>query len=132
MALAQGSGELIWWPYMVAKYGLTFVCLLIPACLLQYPLNVEIGRYTLVTGESIFHGFIRLGRGFGARPAPVGAPAPGRAPVARAQLRGVSGPGRRLPLGHVRGMTRGGRRGRPAGGPAWAVPRFRSGTPPSQ
>ncbi len=65
MALAQGSGELIWWPYMVAKYGLTFVCLLIPACLLQYPLNVEIGRYTLVTGESIFHGFIRLGRGFG-------------------------------------------------------------------
>lgn len=65
MALAQGSGELIWWPYMVAKYGLTFLCLLVPACLLQYPLNVEIGRYTLVTGESIFHGFIRLGRGFG-------------------------------------------------------------------
>jgi len=65
MALAQGSGELIWWPYTVAKYGLTFLCLLVPACLLQYPLNVEIGRYTLVTGESIFHGFIRLGRGFG-------------------------------------------------------------------
>jgi hypothetical protein len=65
MALAQGSGELIWWPYMVAKYGLTFVCLLVPACLLQYPLNVEIGRYTLLTGESIFHGFFRLGRGFG-------------------------------------------------------------------
>jgi len=65
MALAQGSGELIWWPYMVAKYGLTFVCLLVPACLLQYPLNVEIGRYTLLTGESIFHGFFRLGRWFG-------------------------------------------------------------------
>jgi len=65
MALAQGSGELIWWPYMVAKYGLTFIFLLIPACLLQYPLNVEIGRYTLLTGESIFHGFIRLNRGFG-------------------------------------------------------------------
>lgn len=65
MALAQGSGELIWWPYMVAKYGLTFAFLLIPACLLQYPLNVEIGRYTLLTGESIFHGFIRLHRGFG-------------------------------------------------------------------
>ena len=65
MALAQGSGELIWWPYMIAKYGLTFLCLLVPACLLQYPLNVEIGRYTLLTGESIFHGFFRLGRGFG-------------------------------------------------------------------
>ncbi len=65
MALAQGSGELIWWPYIIAKYGLTFLCLLIPACLLQYPLNYEIGRYTLLTGESIFHGFIRLNRGLG-------------------------------------------------------------------
>ena len=65
MALAQGSGELIWWPYMVAKYGLTFLWLLAPACLLQYPLNLEIGRYTLLTGESIFRGFIRLHRGFG-------------------------------------------------------------------
>lgn len=65
MALAQGSGELIWWPYMVAKYGLTFLWLLAPACLLQYPLNLEIGRYTMLTGESIFHGFIRLNRYFG-------------------------------------------------------------------
>ena len=65
MALAQGSGELIWWPYMIAKYGLTFLCLLIPACLLQYPVTVEIGRYTLLTGESIFSGFIRLNRYFG-------------------------------------------------------------------
>jgi hypothetical protein len=65
MALAQGSGELIWWPYMIAKYGLTFLFLLIPACLLQYPLNVEIGRYTLLTGESIFHGFFRLNHALG-------------------------------------------------------------------
>ncbi|MHC4442932.1 MAG: Nramp family divalent metal transporter [Planctomycetota bacterium] len=62
MALAQGSGELIWWPYIVAKYGLGFLFLLIPACLLQYPLNFEIGRYTLLTGESIWQGFIRLNR----------------------------------------------------------------------
>ncbi len=60
MALAQGSGELIWWPYLVAKYGLTFLWLLIPACLLQYPLNIEVGRYTLLTGESIFRGFYRV------------------------------------------------------------------------
>ncbi len=60
MALAQGSGELIWWPYIIAKYGLTFLFLLVPACLLQYPLTVEIGRYTLLTGESIFQGFFRL------------------------------------------------------------------------
>jgi hypothetical protein len=60
MALAQGSGELIFWPYTVAKYGLAFVFLLLPACLLQFPIIYEIGRYTLLTGESIFQGFIRL------------------------------------------------------------------------
>lgn len=60
LALAQGSGELIWWPYVVAKYGLAFLFLLVPACLLQWPLTFEIGRYTLVTGESIWQGFIRL------------------------------------------------------------------------
>lgn len=65
MALAQGSGELIWWPYLIAKYGLTFLWMLIPACLLQYPLNVEIGRYTLLTGETIFRGFFRVSRGLG-------------------------------------------------------------------
>jgi hypothetical protein len=62
MALAQGSGELIWWPYLIAKYGLAFVALLIPACLLQIPITREIGRYTLLTGESIFQGFFRLSK----------------------------------------------------------------------
>ena len=64
MALAQGSGELIWWPYIIAKYGLTFLFLLLPACLLQFPVTYEIGRYTILTGESIFQGFIRLNRSF--------------------------------------------------------------------
>lgn len=65
MALAQGSGELIWWPYIIAKYGLTFLFLLLPACLLQFPIIYEIGRYTALTGESIFQGFFRLNRSFG-------------------------------------------------------------------
>ncbi len=64
MALAQGSGELIWWPYIIAKYGLGFLFLLLPACLLQYPLTFEIGRYTLATGESVWAGFARLNRVF--------------------------------------------------------------------
>ncbi len=62
LALAQGSGELIWWPYTVAKYGLGFLFLLIPACLLQFPVNYQIGYYTLLTGEGIFRGFERLSR----------------------------------------------------------------------
>lgn len=64
MALAQGSGELIWWPYIIAKYGLTFLFLLLPACLLQFPVIYEIGRYTTLTGESICQGFMRLNRYF--------------------------------------------------------------------
>lgn len=64
MALAQGSGELIFWPYIIAKYGLAFLFLLLPACLLQFPVIYEIGRYTALTGESIFQGFIRLNRHF--------------------------------------------------------------------
>ncbi|MEN9578164.1 MAG: hypothetical protein RJA70_1173 [Pseudomonadota bacterium] len=64
MALAQGSGELIWWPYIIAKYGLAFLFLLLPACLLQWPLTFEIGRYTLLCGESIWTGFFRLSRWF--------------------------------------------------------------------
>lgn len=65
MALAQGSGELIWWPYLIAKYGLAFLCLLVPACLLQFPINYAVGNYTLLTGETIFQGFFRLHRWVG-------------------------------------------------------------------
>ena len=64
MALAQGTSELYWWPHFVAKYGALYLCLLIPACILQTPINLEIGRYTLLTGESVFTGLTRLGRGF--------------------------------------------------------------------
>lgn len=65
MALAQGSGELIWWPKLIAKYGLAFLFLLVPACLIQLPVTLEIARYTTLTGEGIFKGFFRLNRFFG-------------------------------------------------------------------
>jgi hypothetical protein len=65
MALAQGSAEIYFWPYFVAKYGALYLCLLVPACFLQMPINLEIGRYTVLTGESVFVGFTRLGKGFG-------------------------------------------------------------------
>jgi Mn2+/Fe2+ NRAMP family transporter len=63
-ALAQGSGELIWWPYLTAKYGAAFLGLLIPAALLQYWLNIELCRYTVLTGETPMTGFTRIGRWF--------------------------------------------------------------------
>lgn len=58
--LSQGSGELIWWPYMVTKYGLFFVGWLIIFAFLQYWYNQELGRYTVLTGESIFEGWHRV------------------------------------------------------------------------
>jgi Mn2+/Fe2+ NRAMP family transporter len=60
--LAQGSGELIWWPYLTAKYGDAFLGLLIPASLMQLWVNIEIARYTITTGETAMTGFSRISR----------------------------------------------------------------------
>lgn len=59
-----GSGELIWWPYMAAKYGLSFVWLMIPFGLMQWWINTELARYSLVTGEPSWSAFTRIGRRF--------------------------------------------------------------------
>ncbi len=63
-AIAQGSGELIWWPYFAAKYGNAFLGLLLPASLIQFFVNREISRYTAITGEGIWSGFLSLGKSF--------------------------------------------------------------------
>jgi hypothetical protein len=61
-ALAQGSGELIWWPYLTAKYGTGFLGFLLPASLIQWWYNHEIIRYELMTGENAMTAFIRIGK----------------------------------------------------------------------
>ncbi len=62
VAMAQGSGELIWWPYLVAKYGGAFIGIVLLACLAQYWVNLEVIRYTATTGETIFTGFARINK----------------------------------------------------------------------
>jgi len=59
-----GSGELIWWPYLTAKYGLAFVWLMIPAGLMQWWINQELARYVVVTGESVWTVYTRISRAF--------------------------------------------------------------------
>ncbi|MCS7185155.1 MAG: Nramp family divalent metal transporter, partial [bacterium] len=59
LGLAQGSGELIWWPYLVAKYGLLLISLMIPAAIMQYPLTYNIGYYTIKTGNTIWSGYVK-------------------------------------------------------------------------
>lgn len=61
LGLALGSGELILWPYLAANYGLGLLWGALLGVSLQYVLNTEVMRYTLVKGESIFLGFRRMG-----------------------------------------------------------------------
>jgi Mn2+/Fe2+ NRAMP family transporter len=61
-SVAQGSGELIWWPYFAAKYGKALIGLIIPASIFQFFVNQEVARYTLLTGEGIWSGFKRVSR----------------------------------------------------------------------
>ncbi len=63
-ATAQGSGELVFWPLLIATFGTAFIGLLLPACALQYPVTIEIGRYTTTTGETMFTGFQRVNKFF--------------------------------------------------------------------
>jgi len=64
MALAQGSGELIWWPFLIGKYGVSFLWLLPIAAFAQLPINYFLGRYTLITGKTFFSGLIEKRKRF--------------------------------------------------------------------
>lgn len=61
-SVAQGSGELIWWPYFAAKYGTALIGFILPASFLQFFVNQEVARYTALTGEGIWSGFKRVNR----------------------------------------------------------------------
>ena len=60
--LSLGSGEFILWPYITYKAGFIFFWACMLGVVTQYFLNMEIERWTLVTGESAITGFCRLSR----------------------------------------------------------------------
>lgn len=60
LALGLGSGEVILWPYMTANYGLGIAWGAILGITFQYFMNMEIERYALVKGESVFVGIYKL------------------------------------------------------------------------
>src|SRR4030042_3837892 len=59
LGLGLGSGELILWPYLSANVGLGIIWAAVVGISLQFFINMEVERYTIITGESIFVGLTR-------------------------------------------------------------------------
>ncbi|MEJ2347943.1 MAG: Nramp family divalent metal transporter [Patescibacteria group bacterium] len=59
LGLGLGSGELILWPYLASNFGLGIMWGALLGITFQFFINMEVERYALVTGESIFVGFAR-------------------------------------------------------------------------
>lgn len=64
VGLSIGAGELIVWPRLTAQYGATMTWAAMLGVFIQLWLNLEVGRYTLATGESVYTGYARLSRVF--------------------------------------------------------------------
>ncbi|PIT93483.1 hypothetical protein COU00_04235 [Candidatus Falkowbacteria bacterium CG10_big_fil_rev_8_21_14_0_10_43_11] len=62
LALGLGSGEVILWPYLSANFGLGIAWGAVLGITCQYFINMEIERYALVKGESVFVGMNKLWR----------------------------------------------------------------------
>src|SRR3989338_6395279 len=60
LALGLGSGEVILWPYLSSNYGLGLAWGALLGITLQFFINMEIERYALVKGESVFVGIAKI------------------------------------------------------------------------
>ena len=60
VGIAIGSGELILWPWITAKFGAEMMWAAALGVFLQLWINIEIGRWATATGESAFTGFARM------------------------------------------------------------------------
>lgn len=59
LGLGLGSGEVILWPYLTANYGLGIIWGAVMGITFQFFMNMEIERYALIHGESLFVGLTR-------------------------------------------------------------------------
>lgn len=62
LGLGLGSGEIILWPYLSSNFGLGIIWAAVLGITIQFFWNMEIERYALIMGESVFVGFRKLGR----------------------------------------------------------------------
>ena len=64
VGLSIGAGEIIIWPRIVAQFGASMVWAAVVGVFLQLWINLEIGRWTIATGETVLTGYARVWRGF--------------------------------------------------------------------
>lgn len=62
LGLGLGSGEIILWPYLASNFGLGIIWAAILGITIQFFWDMEIERYALIKGESVFVGFAKLFR----------------------------------------------------------------------
>lgn len=60
LALGLGSGEIILWPYLASNYGLGIAWGALLGITFQFFINMEIERYALAKGESVFVGIFKF------------------------------------------------------------------------
>lgn len=59
LGLGLGSGEIILWPYLASNWGMGIAWGAVLGITFQYFINMEIERYALARGESVFIGLSR-------------------------------------------------------------------------
>ncbi len=64
VGLSIGAGEIVIWPRIVAEHGATMVWAALLGVFLQAWVNLEVARWTIATGETIFTGLARVWQGF--------------------------------------------------------------------
>jgi len=62
LGLGLGSGEVILWPFLASNFGMGIIWGALLGLTFQFFMNMEIERYALVHGESVFVGFVRKWR----------------------------------------------------------------------
>ena len=60
LGLGLGSGEVIMWPYLASNFGLGIVWGMVVGITMQFFINMEVERYALINGESVFVGFKKV------------------------------------------------------------------------
>lgn len=64
VGLSIGAGEIIIWPRTVCQFGAGVVWAAVLGVFIQVWVNLEVGRWTVATGETIYTGYSRVWRGF--------------------------------------------------------------------